>query len=112
MDNTGRNLVVALVILLVVALALSSTMGGMMGPGMMGRGGGWMWGFGMWLGGLAMLVFWGALIVGAVVVVRLIGGGLLGRDVPTSPLDILKRRYASGEITREQYEQVRKDLEP
>ncbi len=26
-------------------------------------------------------------------------------------LDILKRRYASGEITREQYEQMRHDLE-
>ena len=111
MDNNGRNLVVALVILLMVALALSSTMGGMMGPGMMGRGGGWTWGFGMWLGGLAMLVFWGALIVGAVLVVRLLGG-VPGREVRTSPLDMLKRRYASGEITREQYEQMRKDLEP
>ena len=43
MDNTGRNLAVALVILLLVALALSSTMGGMMGPGVMWRGGGWTW---------------------------------------------------------------------
>lgn len=32
MNDTGRNLVVALVILLMVALALSSTMGGMMAP--------------------------------------------------------------------------------
>lgn len=116
MDNTGRNLVIALVILLIVALALSSTMGGMMGPGMMGpgmmwRGGGWMWGVGMWLGGLAMLVFWGALIVGAILVVRHLGG-MPGSEVRTSSLDIVKRRYASGEITREQYEQMRKDLEP
>lgn len=113
MDNTLRNLVVALVVLLVVALALSSSMGGMMGPGMMmGRGGGWMWGFGMWIGALAMLVFWGALIVGAILVVRLFGGGLSGGDGRNTPLDILKRRYASGEITREQYEQMRKDLQP
>ena len=111
MDNTGRNLIIARVILLIVALALSSTMGGMMGPGMMWRGGGWMWGVGMWLGGLAMLVFWGALIVGAILVVRHLGG-MPGSEVRTSPLDILKRRYASGEITREQYEQMRKDLEP
>ena len=116
MDNTGRNLIIALVTLLIVALALSSTMGGMMGPGMMGpgmmwRGGGWMWGVGMWLGGLAMLVFWGALIVGAILVVRHLGG-MPGSEVRTSPLDILKRRYASGEIMREQYEQMRKDLEP
>ncbi|MCC7241099.1 MAG: SHOCT domain-containing protein [Acidobacteria bacterium] len=108
MDNPSRNLVVALVIL----LALASTMGGMMGPWMMGRGGAWMWGSGMWLGGVAMLVVWGALIVGAVLVVRLLGGGLQKGGTPTSPLDILKRRYASGEITREQYEQMRKDLEP
>jgi putative membrane protein len=110
MDNTGRNLVVALVILLMAALALSSTMGGMMGPGQMWRGEGWMWGGGMWLGGLAMLVFWGALIVGAILVARQLGG-VPGSEARPSPLDILKRRYASGEITREQYEQMRKDLE-
>ena len=83
-----------------------------MGPGMMMGRGGWMWGIGMWFGGLAMLVLWGALIVGAVLLLRHFAGGLPERDVRTSPLDILKRRYASGEITREQFEQMRKDLEP
>jgi len=113
MDNTARNLLVALLLLLIVALALSSTMGGMMGPGMMmGRGGGWMWGVGMWVGGLVMLVFWGALILVAVLVVRHLAGGFAEHDSRMSPLDILKRRYASGEITRDQYEQMRKDLEP
>jgi len=28
-----------------------------------------------------------------------------------SPLDILKRRYAKGEITREEFEKMKKDLE-
>ena len=82
-----------------------------MGPGTMWRGGGWTWGVGMWLGGLAMFVFWGALIIGAILGVRLVGG-IPGHEVRPFPLDILKRRYASGEITREQYEQMRKDLEP
>jgi putative membrane protein len=29
----------------------------------------------------------------------------------STPLDVLKARYASGEITREAYEQMRQDLE-
>ena len=28
-----------------------------------------------------------------------------------SPVDLLKRRYAKGEITKEEYEQMKKDLE-
>ncbi len=30
---------------------------------------------------------------------------------PESPQDILKRRYASGELTRDQFEQMRRDLQ-
>ena len=118
MDSTTRTLFLALGVLLVVALGLSALMGGVMGPGMMGQGSvaptvmpgrGWMWGFGMGLGGLVMLTFWGALIVGIILLVRSIGVG--GAPLSHTPLDTLKRRYAAGEITREQYEQMRKDLE-
>ena len=41
------------------------------------------------------------------------GGSPRGHDRGSgaeSPLDILMRRYAAGEISREQYEQMRKDL--
>ena len=81
---------------------------GMMRPGTM-PGGGWGWGLGMGIGGLAMLAFWGALIVGVFLLVRGLGGG--HRRWEDSPMEVLKRRYAKGEITREEYEQMRKDLE-
>lgn len=124
MDSSTRGLLVALVVLLVVALGFSALMGGMMGPGFMGSGPsgqgpmgpgmmpghGWMWGFGMGLGGLVMLAFWGALIVGVVLLIRALGGAP-GRRWHSTPIDILKRRYAAGEITREQYDEMRKDLE-
>lgn len=32
-------------------------------------------------------------------------------ETPESPLDVLKRRYAAGEIDREQYQQMKQDLE-
>jgi len=114
MDSTTRGLVTALAILLVAALGFSMVMGGMMGPGMTGPGTmpgrGWGWGLGMGVGGLAMLAFWGALIVGVVLLARGLGGVGPGRG-RHSPTEILKRRYAKGEIRREEYEQMRKDLQ-
>lgn len=42
------------------------------------------------------------------------GCGFFGRDRPRpgadATLEILKRRYASGEISKEQFEEMRKDL--
>ncbi len=69
------------------------------------------WG-GMFVGGLIMILIWIA-VIGLTVwaVSRLFrsgpGGG--GGGEP-SALDIAKRRYAKGEITKEQYEQFKKDL--
>ena len=117
MDSTTRGLLIVLAVLVVVALAFSALTGGMMGPGFAGQGPlgpgmmqgrWWMWGLGMGLGGLAMLLLWGVLIVGLVLLARAVG---LGRGPHSTLLDVLKRRYAAGQITREQYEQIRKDLE-
>ena len=61
-------------------------------------------------GGLFMLVFWGGLIALIVWVVT----RLTKRSDSTqtrSPLDIAKERYAKGEIDREQFEQIKKDLQ-
>ena len=109
MDSTTRGLLMVVAVLVVVALAVSALTGGMMGPGFAGQtpfgagmmqGHWWIWGLGMGLGGLAMLLLWGVLIVGLVLLARAVG---LGRGPHSTPLDVLKRRYAAGQITREEY---------
>lgn len=83
---------------------------------MMGWDGGWSWGW-MLFGGLTMVLFWGGLIALIVLAVRgLTGGGQSqGSDRAESApsgtaLDILHSRYAKGEITCEEFEQIRNDL--
>ena len=66
-------------------------------------------------GGLMMVLFWGALILGAVWLVRTL---FPNRQQPpasairpeASAEDILKQRYARGEISKEQYDQMHRDL--
>ncbi|MBI4201657.1 MAG: SHOCT domain-containing protein [Chloroflexi bacterium] len=68
---------------------------------------GWGW---MALGWLWMVVFWGAIIWLVVWAVgRLTQGQRPAGQGPT-PLEITQARYARGEITREQYEQLKRDL--
>ncbi len=75
---------------------------------MMGWGGGWSWG---WFGVLHMLLWWVLIILGIVVLARWLFGGASRRDVPERrALEILAERYARGEIDREQFELMKKDL--
>lgn len=81
------------------------------GRGYQGMMGGWGWGFGI----LGML-FWLAFVVLIVVLVwRLIErGGPEGppRESPReTPLEILQKRYARGEIDRDTFERMKRDLE-
>ena len=75
-----------------------------------------MMGFGL-IGVVLMILFWGGLILGAVWLVRAVfqpgnqSGSRTQSTQEQSARDILDRRYARGEITREQYEAMRKDLE-
>ena len=69
----------------------------------------WMWG--AWGLGMMvmMLVFWGLVITGAVLAIRWLtttGAGAT-RD---RALEILRERYARGEIDREEFESKRRDL--
>jgi len=60
-----------------------------------------------WGGGLYMLIIFVLIVIGGIAVVRwsLRSGG--GAD---SSLEILKRRYARGEITKEQFDEMKKDI--
>ncbi len=72
----------------------------------------WYWdtGMGWWMlfGGVIMLVFWGAIIWLVVWGIK----KLTERDTRggKSALDIARERYARGEITKEQFEQLKRDL--
>ena len=63
-----------------------------------------------WIGSSIMIIFWIAIVVGVVFLVRYLvrrGRTSGGED---SALEILRRRYANGEISKEEYEEKRRDL--
>lgn len=82
----------------------------MMPWGMM-WGPGWGPGYGLF-GWLMMLLFWILIIVGAVLIIRWLVAetGSRGAAAGDTTLDILKRRYAKGEITKDQFEAMKRDL--
>ncbi|MBI5880223.1 MAG: SHOCT domain-containing protein [Chloroflexi bacterium] len=71
------------------------------------------WGF-PFMGGLGMLFFWLLIIGGVVWLVQSVARSAAptGMSAPTaeSALDILKRRYARGEITKEQFAEMQQTL--
>lgn len=132
MKNTGLIIGVVLVVLLAVLLLGGVGMTGFGGLGMMGGygGGGMMGGYGGGgmmgglgaqgfgynpLGAILSLAFWALLIGGIVLLVvwlsRNFRGSAVVSQAGSAPLEIIKTRYARGEITREQFELMRKDVE-
>ncbi len=76
--------------------------------------GGWgmMGGFGwMWLMPIFFILFWGLVIWGIVALVRGLSESR-GYDSSKadSALEVLRKRYARGEINKEEYEEKKKDL--
>lgn len=74
------------------------------------------------LGVLFMILFWVLIVAGAVWLLSRLFPGNASSSAgsappkwtapasPETPLDILKRRYASGEITKAEYDQMRQDI--
>jgi uncharacterized membrane protein len=131
MKLTNRTLLITLGILLLIMLVSPAIMasligfgvgsgmmnGGMMGgmmnggmmsnpgtmPAMSGATAGWM----MFLMTLRTVAVWAALIVAILLLVRLFTANRSTGDA----FEILRRRYAAGEITQAEYERMRGEIE-
>lgn len=68
----------------------------------------------MLFGAFMMLLFWGGLIVLVWFIARVAARSGWRRpdgEVSGTALDILKERYARGEISKAEYEEMRRDIE-
>jgi putative membrane protein len=115
MSDSSKTVVIAIAIVLGAFFLLPAFMGlGMMGMfpfgGMMGAMMGW--GPSVGWGWVFPLVLWGGIITTIVFLVRGVtrGGGGTSYHGEDTALDILKKRYARGEITREEFQERRRAL--
>ncbi|HBB37436.1 MAG: hypothetical protein UX02_C0001G0336 [Candidatus Moranbacteria bacterium GW2011_GWC1_45_18] len=78
---------------------------------------GHMGGLGFGFGFVFMIIFWALIFFAVFALIRGFSGHACGHDLgehkqkEKSALDILKQRYAKGEITKEDFEKMKKDLE-
>ena len=70
-------------------------------------------GCGGWFGSIFWLVTLGLIVWAVISIVNKNRGQNKsgGSSAEENPLDILKKRYANGEITKEEFEQMKKDLQ-
>ena len=110
-----KNVKMALIIggTIVTVLIVLSTVLGLI-PGWQGYGYGMMGNFGWgWFMPIFMILFWGLIIWGIVALARGLSGSSnsdSSSSRPDSALEVLKKRYARGEIDKEDYEEKKKDL--
>jgi len=68
-----------------------------------------------WFGPLGLILFWVLMILVIVLLIQRIrtskGNGREAGPAAESALDILKKRYARGEINKEEYLEKKKDVE-
>jgi putative membrane protein len=68
------------------------------------------YGWGMGFGWIFMIIFWVLVFLGVVYFVQAATKRGKGRGLKEMPLDILKKRYAKGEITKEEFERMKDDI--
>jgi putative membrane protein len=116
MKNTSA--VIAVVVIAALAVLLLGGAGVTLAPSPLGTSvgvGGYGSSYGLGynpIGSILSLVFWALIIGGAALLVIWLARGT-GRATTSgeSVLDILKARYAKGEITKEQFDAMKRDLQ-
>ena len=72
---------------------------------------GMMDGYGMGYGiGIIGLIFWILVIIGLVLLIKYLWESGGAKREQESALEILKKRYANGDISKEEFEEKKKDL--
>lgn len=62
---------------------------------------------GMWILGI---IFWILILVGLILLIKYLWEGAGHKGGQESALEVLKKRYARGEISKEEFEEKKKDL--
>ena len=70
------------------------------------------YGYGMMSGGywILGLIFWILVIIGLVLLIKYLWEGSGAKRGEESALEILKKKYARGDISKEEFEEKKKDL--
>jgi putative membrane protein len=113
MNKELKNLLIIGGIILAVLIIVPAVFGAV--TGVNGDGFGMMRGFGwgmVGIGFVVMIAFWSLVIWGIVSLIRWFAStaGSNPTHQGASALEILKQRYARGEINKEEFEQKKKDL--